>query len=497
MIGSQIKHYRIEKEIGRGGMGTVYLGYDLKLHRKVALKVLHPQMTIDENIRERFETEAIIQAKLNHSNIVSVYDYDAEKTTIVMEYVSGESLDKVIAKQKGPIPYKRCIEIFSQILKAISYAHNFRDDDVHSGVLHRDLKPSNIMVVHDIDQTKVKVMDFGIAKIVGDQRDRTGQDRMGTLAYMSPEQLKSTKDIGQQSDIYSLGVTLYEMATGQVPFDAKEEYDMMFQILSKNPETPRSLYSGITPAFEKVIIKAMAKSIVDRYQTCDDFLKELLTIADMKEIPKKPSKQTPSIIASGLIIFILFIFVILIIALSNRSNKNNTMNIESHTSTSYSQRTLPKKNNYPTPSFSDVQQNPPPQFDWQFHSSSITNDRSERHQPDAAFDSTDETTWCPYSSNVDEWLEVSFGGTFSLRSIGIQPGYRCFKWYENNRVNSARLEFSDGTNQNIIFTDSCSVQQFQIEHGPKVIDSLRIVITGITLGNRHNKTYIATVKINP
>jgi len=276
MLGQVIKHYRIDSLIGDGGMGAVYRGTDLNLDRPVAIKVLHPQLMRDPALRDRFQEEARIQARLNHPNIVTVHDYDAETGAIIMEYVPGRGLNELIEQQAGPLPLARCLEIFGQVLSAINYAHTYHDDLVTGGVIHRDLKPSNILIVPAGNQVIAKVTDFGIAKIVGDVKNRTATGvMMGTLRYMSPEQIRSAKDVGPQSDIFALGVTLYQMATGKAPFDADTEYDIMNQILSGTPTQPSLVAAEVPAGLEQVIGKALAKNVEERFQSCEEFLTAL------------------------------------------------------------------------------------------------------------------------------------------------------------------------------------------------------------------------------
>jgi len=279
MIGSVIKHYRVEEVIGDGGMGVVYRGTDLNLDRPVALKILHPQLFRDPELRERFLNEARIQARLSHPGIVAVYDFDPDSGTIVMEYVPGRGLDELIKEAGGPIPYDRCVEIFRQVLQAIGFAHAHSDALVPDGIVHRDIKPSNILIVEVGGQTLAKVADFGIAKIMGGSKRLTStRSQMGTLWYMSPEQIRSPKYVGFLSDVYSLGITLYETATGTVPFEGDTDFDLMNRILTTPPPAPSLRCSNMSPGLEQVIQKAIAKEPKDRFLSCDEFLQALLKV---------------------------------------------------------------------------------------------------------------------------------------------------------------------------------------------------------------------------
>ena len=219
LLGKKLLNYRIEKLLGQGGMGEVYLAVHTEIGRKVAIKVISPHLAQDPRIQERFKREALILAKLNHPNIVQLYDYWAkpnEGLFLIMEYVEGVALDRYIHRVlRGPIPTRQAIEIFLQVLDAFQYAHE-------NGVIHRDIKPSNILLRND---NVVKVLDFGIARIVTPDPTSGGEElaltktgtTLGTVTYMSPEQLraKSPADIDHRSDIYSLGVVLFEMLTGR------------------------------------------------------------------------------------------------------------------------------------------------------------------------------------------------------------------------------------------------------------------------------------------
>jgi serine/threonine protein kinase len=262
-----IGYYRLESVIGDGGMGTVYRATDTRFDRVVAIKVLHPHFARDPEVRARFEAEARIQAQLNHPNIVSVYDFIVEEQQLcmVMEFIEGRSLDEVIAEETGPMPAPRCVEIMHQVLNAVGYAHG-------KGVVHRDLKPSNVMIRQLGDQSIAKVMDFGVAKLLGSEKLRTATGaKIGTLWYMSPEQLRAARNVDERSDIYSLGVTLYQMATGRVPFDADTEYTLMEAIVRQDPPRPSMFYPGVPPSFEAVILKAISKEPDGRFRTCNEF----------------------------------------------------------------------------------------------------------------------------------------------------------------------------------------------------------------------------------
>ncbi|HEX2900115.1 MAG TPA: serine/threonine-protein kinase, partial [Bacteroidia bacterium] len=209
--GTVIQNYRLVRFLGDGGMGTVWLAEHTHLDRKVAIKCLHAQFARNQGIRARFKQEAATLAMLQHPGIVALHDYieDDDGAYLVMEYVDGLPLDEHIQKVSGPIPARQLRVMFGQILEGFIYAHG-------KMVVHRDIKPSNFLVTHD---AKVKILDFGIAKILTDhdrKLTKTGMN-MGTVFYMSPEQVRG-EAVDMRSDIYSLGVTLFQMATGRSPY---------------------------------------------------------------------------------------------------------------------------------------------------------------------------------------------------------------------------------------------------------------------------------------
>ncbi|MCX8112883.1 MAG: serine/threonine protein kinase [Bacteroidia bacterium] len=292
LIGKKLLNYRIEKLLGQGGMGEVYLGVHTEIGRKVAIKVISPHLARDPRIQERFKREALILAKLNHPNIVQLYDYWArpeEGLFLIMEYVEGIALDRYIHRVlRGPIPPKQAINIFLQVLDAFQYAHD-------NGVIHRDIKPSNILLRTD---NVVKILDFGIARIVtpdptaaaaDSDLTRTGTT-LGTVSYMSPEQLraKSSNDIDHRSDIYSLGVVLFEMLTGRELYDRSQlsEFEILIKIASEPPPSLSELNPKIAPDFEPILKKALAKKREERYTSCQAFSADLLHI-----LPKYDSSE--------------------------------------------------------------------------------------------------------------------------------------------------------------------------------------------------------------
>ncbi len=261
MIGQQIGEFRIIEKLGEGGMGVVYKAIDVRLDRPVAIKMLTASLTDNPELVQRFQAEARAQANLNHTNLATLYAFliDQGNAYMVMEFVEGENFDQII-RRNGPVTPRDAVPWFKQALLGIGAAHRV-------GIIHRDIKPSNLMLNR---QGIVKVMDFGIAKAVGSRgMTRTGM-HLGTLAYMSPEQIQN-RTIDVRTDIYALGVTLYEMLSGHVPFESASEYQIMQDHVSSVPPALVRYYPYAPKEFEGVVAKALAKNPDDRFQTVEEF----------------------------------------------------------------------------------------------------------------------------------------------------------------------------------------------------------------------------------
>ncbi len=263
MIGSIIENYKVVSILGEGGMGIVYKAFDLKLERFVAIKILSPHALMNPQFIARFKREAKNQAKLIHQNIVPVYGFTEDSGTIgiVMEYVEGETLENMI-RRKGRLELVESLSILKQVLIGAGYAHS-------KGFVHRDLKPSNIIIS---TEGTSKIMDFGISKSLNESKGitKTGT-KIGTILYMSPEQIKAMEPTNQ-SDIYSLGITFYEMLDGRTPFDAPTEYEIMEAHLKKNPAKLSGRIENIPSEVDSILGKALHKSKEKRYKTCEEFL---------------------------------------------------------------------------------------------------------------------------------------------------------------------------------------------------------------------------------
>ncbi len=258
--------YEMVEKIGNGGMATVYKAIDKVLKRNVAVKILRDEFTTDEEFIKRFEVEAQSAARLTHPNIVSIYDVGVEGNLyyIVMELIQGKTLKEIIIEERGPLPWKWSVNVAIQIASALEMAHR-------NNIIHRDIKPHNIIITED---GIAKVTDFGIAKAVSNSTITAFGTTIGSVHYFSPEHARGGYT-DAKSDLYSLGVVMYEMMTGKVPFDADTPVSVALKHMQEEPEEPIEVNPNIPTAVNKIIMKAMQKDTTLRYQSATEMLADL------------------------------------------------------------------------------------------------------------------------------------------------------------------------------------------------------------------------------
>jgi len=256
--------YRVLRRLGSGGMADVYLVEDQQLGRRVALKLLYHRLAEDQQFVERFRREASSAASLQHPSIVGIFDRGEWDGTyyIAMEYVEGRTL-KDIVRERGPAPPEAAVDVVLQILRAARFAHQ-------RGVVHRDIKPQNVLID---EEGRIKVADFGIARAGASDMTETGSV-MGTAQYLSPEQAQG-RPVDARSDLYSIGIVLYEMLTGRVPFDAESPVTVALKQVSEAPMLPREIDPAIPPALEGVVLRALEKDPARRFADADEFIEAL------------------------------------------------------------------------------------------------------------------------------------------------------------------------------------------------------------------------------
>jgi len=262
--------YKIIEVSGRGGMGIVYKAEDTKLKRNVALKFLPPELIQDEEAKERFVLEAQAAAALSHPNICTIHEIDEEegKSFIAMEYVEGQTLRAKI--EKGPLGLDRALDIAIQVAEGLEEAHK-------KGIIHRDIKSANIMVT---EKGQAKVMDFGLAKVKGGTLLTREGTTLGTVAYMSPEQAQG-KEVDHRSDIWSLGVVMYEMLCSQLPFKGDREASILYSVVHEEPKQLKEIKRDLPPELQQIINRALRKRPESRYVSSAEMLKDLKKYQDV------------------------------------------------------------------------------------------------------------------------------------------------------------------------------------------------------------------------
>jgi len=287
--GDQLDHYRIDSLVARSGMASIFRGTDMRNGRQVAIKVPHPEVESDPALFDRFKREEEIGKMLDHPGVMKVYvDDDRSQVYMVMEWVEGRLLRKIL-DEKHKLPIEQALRLTVRILDALGYIHD-------RGVAHRDLKPENVMVA---DDDTIKLIDFGIAASAKSKRltfaklSRT----MGTPDYISPEQVKGKRG-DSRSDLYALGVMLYEMLTGKVPFTGDNPFLIMNDRLLNNPMPPREIDPAISPQLQEIVYRALERDPKNRYRTARDFAWDLehqdqVGVSERQELHNWETRRTP------------------------------------------------------------------------------------------------------------------------------------------------------------------------------------------------------------
>ena len=284
MVGEFINNYEIDEIIDEGGMSTVYIGIHKYLKRKAAVKMLNPILEKNPQYKKRFINEAKLLSKLNHPNIITLYDYVENDLGVflITEYVKGQTLDEYVDLVSGPMPETKAVKIIVQMLEAVGYMHS-------KNMIHRDIKPSNVMIQSD---NTIKLIDFGIAKHLHKNQTLLTQDgsKLGTTIFMSPQQVKG-KILDRRTDIYSIGASLFYILTGQYPYDKnKSEYEIYNKIVNESFPDPQKFYVGVSDKMKDIISRATQNQPLHRYQACDE-----LSIALLSSQTKKSRSATISL----------------------------------------------------------------------------------------------------------------------------------------------------------------------------------------------------------
>jgi serine/threonine-protein kinase len=288
-IGDQLDHYRIDSLVARSGMASIFRGTDLRTGRTVAIKIPHPEMECDPLFFDRFRREEEIGIMLDHPGVMKVFaDDDRSQVYMVMEWVDGRLLRQIL-HERGKLPAERAVTIALRISEVLEYIHKH-------GIVHRDLKPENIMID---DQDRVKLIDFGIAAKSGARRlTFTNLSQvMGTAEYISPEQVKGKRG-DARSDLYALGIMLYEMLTGKTPFSGDNPFLIMNDRLLNNPVPPREIDPSISPALQEIVYRVLERDPKSRYASAHEFAWDLqhqdqVGVADRPELREWKQRRTP------------------------------------------------------------------------------------------------------------------------------------------------------------------------------------------------------------
>ncbi len=283
LVGHTLGPYRLIRGVGRGGMAEVYLAEDSRLQRQVAVKVLPKALAAEGSFRARFEREARAAARLQHPHILAVYDFGEQDGTtyLVMPFITDGSLAQVLARARGPLPMAKLVQWTTEISSALKYAHE-------QGIIHRDVKPGNMLLG---PAEHLLLSDFGIAKVLDETTTLTATgNSVGSPEYMAPEQTAGKADY--RSDIYALGVVIFQMLTGRVPFSASTPVQVMMQHVKEPPPSPRAFNSSISPQVEFVVLRALAKKPEQRFQSATELAEALKAAATGRPIP--PGVNAPA-----------------------------------------------------------------------------------------------------------------------------------------------------------------------------------------------------------
>jgi|GEM_PF-1516151 len=520
--------YRIDAKLGAGGMGAVYRVTRLMIGDEVAVKILHSEQS-DPNAAARFRREAQAAARLKHANAVTIHDFgvtDDGLQYLVMELVEGESLRRII-KQRGPLTVSAAVEILNQVCSALDEAHRHN-------IIHRDIKPDNIIVNVVDDRLKAKVLDFGIAKLRDDMASNLTQTGsiLGTPHYMSPEQCLG-EELDCRSDIYSVGIVLYEMLTGLVPFNSPTSAAVVVQQVTQAPPPLRSLNAAISPSVETAVLHALEKHRDARPQTAGSLAAEFSTAANKSNPAHRPPTSEANERGQG-----------------PTWGNADPASLSTMVSDRASQQRLARSSLVgPASAGSEINNKPKTKIVWLVlvagvcllglggllgwallrsstppttnqpgqananagtgdlraapvritaSASSIRNPISiANYQAGNALDGKLNTAWVEgvEGPGIGEWLRLDFDREVSIHSVTIAPGY--FKspaiWFENNRVAAASIQFSDGTVRRFSFPDRMETQT--LSFGSVKTTWMKIVLEEVYFG-RDPDTAISEVSFD-